>query len=269
MLRNNALTGFPKPWMVSGYVFVVFSAIFVGRIVYEETLLTWTFGPQMIGFAMVHTMPLMILAGLIGLIGGLVWLLVSLVLIFGRKFRIPAIDWIPIVLLLLLGVMLFTPYETWEELMVRVLGPSRYGGEFLVQASAEDKHRFVALLLRRGYDVNYEGKDGSTPLSGASVEGREEMVRFLLSKGADINRKGGLAGESALMAAAEMGHLGTVKLLLSNGAEPCALDKEGHSAEGLAREFHHREIADYLSSRFHCKESILACTDSDVSVCVH
>ena len=95
------------------------------------------------------------------------------------------------------------------------------------------------------------------------------MVSFLISRGANVNRKDGLVGESALMGAAEMGQLGIVRVLLNNGAEPCALDKEGHTAEGLARKFNHSEIADYLSSRFRCKENILACTDSDVSVCVH
>jgi len=95
------------------------------------------------------------------------------------------------------------------------------------------------------------------------------MVSFLISKGADVNRKDGLAGESALMAAAEMGQLETVRVLLKSGAEPCALDKEGHTAEGLARKYHHTDIADYLSSRFRCKENVLSCTDSDVSVCVH
>ncbi len=37
------------------------------------------------------------------------------------------------------------------------------------------------------------------------------------------------------MSAAEMGQLGTVKVLLSSGADPCATDKEGHTPEGLAR----------------------------------
>lgn len=268
MLQSNTRVGVPKLWTVTGYLLVAVVAVFSSRIVYEETVLTWTNGPQMIGFAMAHTMPLMLLAGLIGLVGGLLWILVSLVLLYRRRFRVPFFDWLPVVLLFLLGVTILTPYEMWEELMVRSLGQSKYAGEFLVQAAAGGRERFVALLLRKGCDVNYEGRDGSTPLSAASVEGREKMVSFLISRGADVNRRGGLAGESALMAAAEMGHLGAVKVLLNNGAEPCALDNEGHTAEGLARKYHHNDIADYLSSRFRCKENILSCTDSSVSACV-
>ncbi len=79
-----------------------------------------------------------------------------------------------------------------------------------------------------------------------------------------------ISGESALMSAAEMGQLGTVKVLLSSGADPCATDKEGHTPEGLARKYHHTDIADYLASRFHCKENVTVppCVNSAFSVCV-
>lgn len=165
--------------------------------------------------------------------------------------------------------MLFIPYETWEEVIVRTAGPGSHGNYYLVQAAAQGKRRFVALLLHKGYDINSES-GGTTPLFGASVGGREEMVTFLISKGADVNRKSRLIGESALMGAAEVGQAGTVKLLLNNGAEPCAMDKEGHTAEGLARKYHHGDIAEYLSSTFHCKENVITeCVDSAFSVCVH
>jgi ankyrin repeat protein len=121
------------------------------------------------------------------------------------------------VLLSFLVVMLLIPYETWEELLARTVGPGAYGGEFLVQAAAQDNGRFVKLLLRKGYDINFE-TGGTTPLSGASNGGHEEMVKLLISRGADLNRKNGISGESALMSAAEMGQLVTVKVLLSSGA---------------------------------------------------
>jgi ankyrin repeat protein len=146
------------------------------------------------------------------------------------------------------------PYETWEELMVRIAGPGSHASDFLVQAAGQHKRRFVTLLLRKGYDINYEDGGGTTALSGASVLGSEEMVNFLVSKGADVNRKDGLSRETALMAAAEMGRLGTAKALLKNGADPCLTDKDGHTAEGLAKEYGQVEIAEYLASRYHCQE---------------
>lgn len=36
-----------------------------------------------------------------------------------------------------------------------------------------------------------------------------------------------------------MGRFGSVKVLLENGADPCLTDKEGHTAEGRAKQFHH------------------------------
>jgi hypothetical protein len=263
--------GFPALGRHQGFVVCAVCAPFVGRIVYEETILTWNNGPQMVGFALAHgAAPLILIAGFLGLPCGLLWMLVSLVLLFRRKFRVPAFDWLPMVLLSSLFAILLIPYETWEELVVRTLGPGAHGGQFLVQAAAQDNQRFVELLLGKGYDINFE-TGGTTPLSGASNGGHEKMVRFLISKGADLNRKNGISGESALMSAAEMGQLGAVKVLLNNGAYPCATDKEGRTAEGLARKYHHPDLADYLASSFHCKENVVAppCIDSAFSVCVH
>jgi hypothetical protein len=55
------------------------------------------------------------------------------------RFRVSVTDWIPIILLLLLAVPSFIPYEAWEEFIVRVAGPGSHGSDFLVQAAAHDK----------------------------------------------------------------------------------------------------------------------------------
>jgi hypothetical protein len=271
-MRTDVTVGFPKAWTLTGYLLLGGAAVFVGRIVYEETILTWLSGPQMVGFAMMHgALPFIPIAGGIGLLGGLLWLAVSLVLLILKRFRVPLTDWIPIILLLLVAVPFFIPYDAWEEFMVRIAGSGSHGNDFLVQAAAQDKRRFATFLLRKGCDINYENGGGTTPLSGASVEGREEMVSFLVSKGAKVNRKDHVTGETPLMAAAGMGQLGTVKVLLKNGADPCRTDKEGHTAGGLAKKYRHGEIAEYLSSRFHCQESVIIvpCVDSAFSACVH
>ena len=103
-MRTNVTVGFPKEWTAAGYVLLAGAAVFVGRIVYEETILTWLSGPQMVGFAMMNgALPFIFIAGLIGLVGGLLWLTVSLVLLLRRKFRVSLTDWIPIILLRLLA----------------------------------------------------------------------------------------------------------------------------------------------------------------------
>jgi len=224
----------------------------------------------MVGFAMMHGgVPFILIAGLIGLLGGLLWVIASAVMLLRKKFRIPPTDWLPVILLPLVAMLLFIPYGTWEELTVRIAGPGSHGREFMVEAAANGQRRFFMHLLHQGYDINYETGGGTTALSGAAVEGNEEMVSLLISLGADVNRKDGLTRETPLMAATQMGKFGAAKVLLKNGADPCATDKDGHTAAGLAKEYGHTGIAEYLSSRFHCQEKVIDwCSDPTVT-CVH
>jgi hypothetical protein len=269
-VQINTRIGFPKPWTATGYLLLCGAALFVGRIIYEETLLTWVNGPQMVGFAMMHGgVPFILIAGLIGLLGGLLWLIASGVMLLRKKFRIPLTDWLPVILLPLVAMLLFIPYETWEELTVHIAGPGSHGREFMVEAAADGKRRFFMHLLHQGYDINYEAGGGTTALSGAAVEGNEEMVNLLISLGADVNRKNGLSRETPLMAASEMGRFGTAKVLLKNGADPCATDRNGNTAAGLAKKYGHTRIAEYLSSRFHCQEKVIDWCSDPSATCVH
>jgi hypothetical protein len=262
--------GFPKPWTFAGYIILAAATLFVGRIVYEETILTWSNGPQMVGFAMMHgAVPLFLFSGLIGVLGGLLWMIVTLVLLVRKKFRIPRVDWAPMISLIILAALLLIPYDSWEELAVHVAGPGVHGSDFIVEGAVQGNRRLVTHLLRLGYDVNYEDKGGTTPLSGAAVEGNKKMVALLVSRGADVNRKDRIA-ETPLMAASEMGKLDTVNVLLDHGADPCATDEKGHTAAGLAKKYGHGNIAEYLSSRFGCQEKLIdSCADPTVSLCVH
>ena len=262
---------FSKVWTIVGYLLACGAALFVGRIVYEETVLTWTNGPQMVGFAMMHgAVPFLLIAGIVALPCSLLWLLISAGLLIRKKFRVPFADWVPIVLLVTLFGLFMVPYEMWEEFDVAVAGPGTHGNAFMVQAAANGNLRLVKRLLGAGYDVNYEDSGGTTALSGACVEGKVRMVEFLISSGANINRKNHLSGQTPLMAASEMGQAEAVRLLVRRGSDPCATDKEGHTAAGLAKKYAHPEIADYLSSQFHCGEHVIdPCADPSVSVCVH
>jgi hypothetical protein len=271
-MRENSAIAFPKPWTITGYILLAMAAVFVGGIVYQETILTWTNGPQGLGFGNVHTGTAIFffLAAFIVLVGTSVWMIGSLVLLFRRKFRTTNVDWAPIILLITLVLMLFIPYDRWEELTVRIAGPGPRGSDLMLHAAVQGNQRLVAYFVRKGYDINYENDGGATPLSAASVGGDSRMVGFLISEGADVNRKDRLIGETPLMAASEMGKLETVSALLRSGADPCATNKQGHTAEGLARAYRHSDIADYLSTRYSCEEKVIdSCTDPAVSVCVH
>jgi hypothetical protein len=263
---------FSKPWAVCGYALFVLIAPLVARVLYEETVLTHRYGPQMVGYSLMHgswALPTAV-ALVVGVVGIPIYLVWSSVLLIRRRFRISMTDWIPLAAVVGLTLLSSVPYVTWEELIVRILGPGERGQDFMIDGIVAGNRRLVGLLLAKGCDINYEDEAGRSPLSAAAVVGETKMLRFLLAKGAAVDRPGNMLGETALMDAAESGNLETTKVLLQAGAKPCLVDKEGHTAEGLARKYHHDNLGDYLASQFHCKEDVIdSCTDPRVSACVH
>lgn len=246
----------PKVWTAIGCLFFVCAALLVGRIVYEETILTHSLGPVMVGFALMHgALPFLTIAGLIGLLGGAIWTVASIVF-SGWTRKWPTVANGSLVgLFLVLVTFLFIPYAEWEEITVRIAGPGAHGEDFMVDAAASGHKRFFLYLLKKGYDINYETRDGVTSLSGSAGEGRVEMIGLVLSSGASVDRKAGLGGATALMDAASMGNIEAVKALVKYGADPCALDNDGHNASGHATRSHHTDVEKYLS-RFGCQEQV-------------
>jgi hypothetical protein len=218
-MENDSKAGFSMPWRLSGYLVLAAATIFVVRIVYEETALTWTNGPQMVGFTIFHgVMPFYLVAFFIGILGGLLWLAASLIALVWKKFRVPLIDWIPIALLLVLAAVLTIPEGIWIELMLRTGGRSQYEYAFMADAAGKGNQRLVKFLLDKGYNI--EGGDGASPLCAAADGGQKEMVSFLISRGADVNRKQGHGQDTPLIYAAAAGHLEAVKFLIEKGAQP-------------------------------------------------
>ncbi|XP_066542576.1 ankyrin repeat domain-containing protein 50 isoform X2 [Hoplias malabaricus] len=94
----------------------------------------------------------------------------------------------------------------------------------------------VSLLLERGANPEHKDRDGMTPLLLASYEGNEELVELLLEAGADVDESAGAhpSAVTPLLAAAAMGHVGTVNRLLFWGAAVDGIDGEGRTALCLA-----------------------------------
>jgi hypothetical protein len=90
-VQDNAPVGFPRLWTITGYVLLIGAAVFVGGIVYQETILTWTDGPQSLGFGNVHTGSFLffILAAFVLLAGTSLWIVGSFVLLIRKKFQVP------------------------------------------------------------------------------------------------------------------------------------------------------------------------------------
>jgi ankyrin repeat protein len=86
------------------------------------------------------------------------------------------------------------------------------------------------LLIRRGADVNAKDDMADTPFLYAGAEGRFDILKRILTAASpnlrDTNRFGG----TALIPAAEKGHLDNVRLLLEAGVDPNHINRLGWTA---------------------------------------
>ena len=126
---------------------------------------------------------------------------------------------------------------------------NRWGSTALQWAADSGNLLMVQALIERGADVNAGDDDGLTPLMvAANYEGETylKMVQTMIKAGAKVNAQD-VFGLTALMKAA-MNHFktGTVRFLVSSGAEIDSKTKEGYTALMLACKTARTEIIKFL-----------------------
>ncbi len=85
VLRASSLPDWLKVlWLCCSPVALLFSA----RIAWEKTVWTWTRGPQMVGFSLMHTDPLFAIVGGLFAFGLMVWLVPAVVFLIMRRRNI-------------------------------------------------------------------------------------------------------------------------------------------------------------------------------------
>jgi ankyrin repeat protein len=165
--------------------------------------------------------------------------------------------------------------------------PEDYSSTVLfIACSFEGYEEIVSLLISRGADVNFKGKDGRTPLmwaagnslqttqllidSGANVKAKgddgmnafiqatfgilsgkvtTEVLGLLKSKGAKVNSSlsgKSASGWSALLFATVNGDKDLVEYLIHNGANVNHTSDEGQTALALAKQEKYEEIVRLL-----------------------
>ena len=199
-----------------GLPFVAAAWVLAIRLVWEQTALSWTRGPQMIGFSLVHSG----LGGmlLLALYAGVIWAGAVLVAAaWARSFG----GRLVVLSLLAYAVawgLLALPYGFWQRLFIAKYSP-QHAIEFLTYAAATGDLRTVKAFLNRGVDVNAQGQNG-TALHGAAVAGELEVIEFLLEHGADVNATNP-SGDSPLANAMEARQRPreTQALLMRHGAK--------------------------------------------------
>lgn len=97
-------------------------------------------------------------------------------------------------------------------------------------------HREVSLhLIASGADVNAKGQHGNRPINFAVAKGMEEVVKELIGHGADINAPEFIHDRTPLHIAALYGQISMAALLIDNGANVNALDRQGKPPLSLAK----------------------------------
>lgn len=197
------------------------SAALVCRLVWEQTLLTWQQGPQMVGFSLAHAelgLFMVLLASVlvfdISYATALIWSMVAV----QRGLRVLKRRWAMLVLLPAFVALLFVPYSLWQYAFAGRLATGPHARSFFVYAASTGDLRTVEKFLGSGVPVNTRNEDGSTALYGAAVEGQMPVIRYLVEHGADLNIKNKF-GSTALGAAREMNRAEAIRYLESHGAK--------------------------------------------------
>jgi len=172
-----------KTFLYVGAPIVVAAWALAARLVWEQTILTWEQGPQMVGFSLMHSGLGLIL--MLILYGGLIWLVIFLIAAarsrsFGGKYGIGLL----LAYVVAWGLIL-TPYGLWQRMFVEKYSPTQ-AIDLFTHAAAVGDMATVKELLSKGVDIDVQGRYG-TALHGAAVEGEIEVMEYLIEHGAEVN----------------------------------------------------------------------------------
>ncbi len=181
-----------QPLRVIGWFVLAVAALYDLRLVYEQTLLTWKDGPQMVGFSMVHVFPVLLLLGALGFLGCSSW--IASFLFFALRNRVihggplAAALWLQALVVALAVAIPLIPYSAWKVITVEIAGPGPHGPNLLVDAAADGDIYLTGRLLKKGVLVDATGWNGATALNAACVTQELEVARKLIAQGANPDK---------------------------------------------------------------------------------
>jgi hypothetical protein len=235
-----------RPMTVFGGLSVAGTVLFAGRIIYEQTFLTWHRGLQMVGFSLFHSG--IGLLGILSVLTAIFWTLVVVTRAVARRERVSRTNCALIAVLVVCCGGLTVPYGQWKLLMARTFGAANVPSNWVTYAAATGEKNLLAYLLANGFDVNSRDENGQSPLGAAAVEGRVDVARMLLDSGAHVENRTVSLGETPLTQAAQMNHADMVKLLLDHGAAADERDATGRTALDWAKKNGNSEMSALLQA---------------------
>jgi hypothetical protein len=156
------------------------------------------------------------------LLAAALWLLIGIVLTLFRRLPIATLAWKAAALVIALA-LISVPRQTWDEVLVRTIGPGEIAGELLGAAAQHGDTDTIRKLLEMGTPVDVRNNTSPskvTALQVAVLNKQTEAAKLLLERGADPNRTAYEA--SPLMWAVDASNVPLVRLLLQHGANACA-----------------------------------------------
>ena len=172
-----------------GWLASLFSLSLGFELVYEQTILTWQNGPQMVGFSLAHIHGEFLAVGMLATLMVHAWLAIFIGLALYRLshgVRISVGGWMQFVALTLGAIMFYVPYSGWQLLTIKLAGPGRRAADQLVDAAGSDRRYLLEMLLRSGVPVDARGYSG-TALNASCLAGHMELARHLTAQGADLD----------------------------------------------------------------------------------
>lgn len=166
------------------------TAAFALRLIYEQTIMTWREGEQMVGFALSHAYVLFFLPMILSFALAHVALAFVMSVTFARwlrRFPTPKWNWLSVIALLVCTALVYVPYDFWMITTVRFAGPGSKGTSFLMMAAADDKLPLAKTLVAKGVSPKTTA-GGSTALDVACSSRNLDVAEFLLQHGAEISR---------------------------------------------------------------------------------
>jgi hypothetical protein len=183
-------THFRTSWRfhLFGLLAAVTSGALAIRFVWEETALTWRYGPQMVGFSLAHgsAAPLLLAAPVL-LVAWIATILARAAITLHRRRRFTRWDAVHCVIASIVVVALSMPYGWWQTLFAERLARGANAGEFLTFAAATGDLRTVKALVDNGTPLTAKSLDGQTGLGAAAIGNQVPVLEYFLHSGVAVN----------------------------------------------------------------------------------
>jgi hypothetical protein len=201
----------------SGILLVSFAAVFMVRIVWEETLLTLRDGPQMVGFSLAHGSWVFLLFAPILLA---LWFLMAFITMIGslwRRRRLSKGLWLTLAAAAIVLGVVSLPEAFWQSMFIGSFAKSEHAADLMTYAAAEGDVRTVRGYLNHGVPLEGRNYEGSTATFTAAAGGSVQVLEMLASMGANLSAVNSF-GDSPLAAARGNHHDAAAALLKAKGA---------------------------------------------------